>query len=194
MPLEKKFYDLVVRNRSYRRFNEERVLTRQELEYLVSLAGKTPSAGNLQPLRFRPVYEKNEKEELFDSLFWAAYLKDWKGPSPGERPGGYIIVCRDISVKGSNWMFDTGISSQTILLGASDMGLGGCMIASFNREKVSEFIKSKDFEPVLVIALGLPGEKILLEDVHNNGSIKYYRDENDIHHVPKRKLEALLIP
>lgn len=188
------FFGLVLKNRSYRRFDESISLSEDLLKDLVFTARHTASAANLQPLRYRLVFDETEKEKLFSGLSWAAYLKDFHGPEKGERPGGYIIILRDSSVKGSHFMFDAGISAQTILLDAVSRGFGGCMIASFTRDRLLKDLDIPEaFEPVLVIALGKPAEKCIIEDIDESGDIKYFRDEKNIHHVPKRKLSDLLI-
>lgn len=188
------FYNLTLKSRSYRRFNEENCISKDLLKYLVSLARVAPSTANLQPLRYSLVFEEDKKEAVFLNIFWAAYLKDWDGPKKGERPGGYIVVSRDTLLNGNHWMFDVGISAQTILLGAADRGYGGCMIASLRSKEIKEALNIIDgFEPVLVIALGEVVEEVVIEDIDGFGDIKYYRDENNIHHVPKRRLEDLLI-
>ncbi|MCB9481121.1 MAG: nitroreductase family protein [Desulfobacteraceae bacterium] len=194
MPEVDSFFDLVIKNRSYRKFDESASLTEEFLKELVFTARHTASAGNLQPLRYRLVFDQKEKEILFKSLSWAAYLKDFEGPEKGNRPGGYIIMLRDLSSIGNHYMFDAGISAQTILLDAVSKGFGGCMIASFNKNNlVKDFEIDENFEPVLVIAIGKPAEKCIIEDVNESGVIKYYRDSENIHHVPKIKLNDLLI-
>jgi nitroreductase len=194
MPEIGNFFDLVLKNRSFRRFDETFSLSEQFLKDLVFTARHTASAGNLQPLRYKIVFDEAEKEKLFPNLAWAAYFKDFDGPKKGQRPGGYIVIFKDISFKGNYFMFDAGISAQTILLDAVSKGFGGCMIASFNKTRVlNDFEISENFEPLLVIALGKPLEKSMIEDLNDLGDIKYYRDENDVHHVPKRKICDLLI-
>jgi nitroreductase len=188
------FFELVLKNRSYRKFDEKFSLSEKILRELVFTARHTASAANLQPLRYRLVFDESEKEKVFKNLAWAAYLKDFDGPEKGQRPGGYIVVLKDCSFGGHHFMFDAGISSQTILLDAVSRGLGGCMIASFDKKKILSELKIKEnFEPVLVLALGKPDEKCIIEDAENKDEIKYYRDEKGIHHVPKRELDDILI-
>jgi nitroreductase len=188
------FGDIVLKNRSYRRFYENHALDDKYLKKLVSYARLTPSAANLQPLRYRLVSAEDEKEKVFNTLLWAAYLKDFDGPVKGERPGGYIVVLKDSSVKGDLYKYDAGISAQTILLGASFSDLGGCIIASFKKEElIRKLSLPKEVEPVFVIALGKPLEQVVIEDIKKDGDIKYFRDENRVHHVPKIKLDDIII-
>jgi nitroreductase len=130
--------------------------------------------------------------KIFPSLAWAGYLKDWDGPVPGERPSAYIIILGDKTVAES-FNVDHGIAAQSIMLGASESGLGGCMIASIRRELLRKEISiPENFEILLVLALGKPVENVILEEV-KDGDIKYWRDSDQNHHVPKRKLEDVII-
>jgi len=131
---------------------------------------------------------------VFPTLMWAGYLKEWGGPIKGERPAAYIVILGDSRISKSIGC-DHGIASQSILLGAIERGIGGCMIGSVDRDELRAALRIPDcYEILLVLALGKPAEKIVLEDVAADGDIKYYRDELDIHHVPKRKLEDVILP
>ncbi|MGN0328402.1 MAG: nitroreductase family protein [Lachnospira sp.] len=177
------FKDLVLKNRSYRRFHQEKEISCEQLKELAYLGHMTPSAANKQPVRFTLVYKEKDLKNVFDCVKWAGYLKDWDGPAEGERPTGYIILT---APEGLNCAQDEGIIAQTILLGAVDMGLGGCMIGNIDRNKLSDLITiPENHEIRLIIALGVPKEEIVIENIHADGDIKYYRDENQIHHVPK---------
>ncbi len=184
--------DLVSKNRSYRRFDESIRLSRSFLEGLIDLARLSPSARNQQALKFRIVNEKRECDLLFPSLAWAGYIPDWVGPVIGERPSAYIIILGDKDL-GSSFLEDLGISAQSIMLGAVSEGYGGCMIGSIRRESVRrDFSLPENFEILLVLALGKPVEKVVIERI-SEGEIKYWRDENGIHHVPKRDLKDIIV-
>jgi len=186
------FKDLVKKNRSYRRFDESYSIDFHTLEGLVDLARLSASAANRQPLKYIICNNKPCREKIFPSLAWAGYLKDWDGPAPGERPSAYIIILGDKSITGS-FNADYGIAAQSIMLGASEQGLGGCMIASVRRDDLRNSLKIPDnFEILLVLALGKPVEKVLIEDIKDD-DVKYWRDADDFHHVPKRKLDDLII-
>lgn len=186
--------DLVVKTRSYRRFYEEVAVTEETLRELVDLARNTASTVNSQALRFKLVTAENERETVYNNLAWAGLLKDWDGPEKGERPSAYIIIMCDLSV-GCNKHFDDGIAAQTILLGASEKELGGCMFGSINRNRLaSEMnIDIEKYSIDLVIALGKPKENVIIVDVPESGSTAYYRDEEGNHYVPKRSLDNLII-
>lgn len=184
---------LVKKNRSYRRFHEEESLDYTLLEKFVDLAHLTASGANKQALRYYISSTKEYNEKIFPQLRWAGYLKEWDGPSVGERPGGYIILLQNTTNKiGSP--YDVGIAAQTILLGAVEKDLGGCILANINREKIKTALQlPDDFEVLLVIALGKPKEQVVIDEITADDDIKYWRDENHIHHVPKIKLADVII-
>lgn len=188
------FRDLVLKNRSYRRFYENERVSPQVLRDLVDLARLSPSAANVQALKFRLVYSPAETDRLFPCLYWAAALPEWGGPAPGERPAAYIIVLCDLQL-GKNRMWDDGIAAQTIMLGAVEKGLGGCMLGALEREKIAELftVDTDRYSIDLVLALGRPKEIVKIVPVSENGSIAYYRDAEQVHYVPKRSLDELVI-
>jgi len=185
--------DLVLKNRSYRRFHEDVVIDIETLKELVDLARLTASAANKQPLKYMLSCERQKNAVIFSHLAWAGYLKDWPGPPEGERPSAYIIMLGDTEIS-SSFNFDNGIAAQTILLGAVSRGLGGCMIASIQRDKLREALNiPARYEIVLVIALGKPKETVVIEKMGTDGDVKYWRDSEGRHHVPKRSLEDVIL-
>jgi len=184
--------DLVLRNRSYRRFDETTVVSRDTLVELVELARLSPSAANRQPLRFILSAAPDFNHKIFPCLRWAGYLTDWAGPQPGERPTAYIVILKDKRIAGSETP-DHGIAAQSMMLGAVEKGLGGCMIGSIDRDALRMVLGVQDhFEIVLVLALGKPGETVVVEEVRE-GNIKYWRDTDGVHHVPKRAIRDLIL-
>mgnify|MGYP005839288555 CR=1 FL=1 len=187
------FRNLVEKSRTCRRFDEKTPISREVLTELISLARLTPSAGNLQPLKYilSSTPEKNMK--IFPHLRWAAYLPDWAGPAEGEKPAAYIIILGDTFIT-KNFGCDHGIAAQTIMLGAVEKGISGCMFGSIDRPALRSALDiPEQFEILLVIALGMPKEKVVIEPVGENGNIKYWRDKDEIHHVPKRSIEDLIL-
>lgn len=185
--------ELVLKNRSYRRFYQNEKIERTLLEELVDLARLSSSGANLQPLKYVLSNEPDKNEIIFRHLKWAAYLKDWNGPEEGEKPSAYIIVLGDKEISG-NFFWDHGIACQSILLGACEKGLGGCMFGSVDKKGLAEKLDIPErYEILVVIALGKPKEKVVLEDLNETGDIKYWRDENGVHHVPKRKLKDIIL-
>ena len=187
------FKDLVKQNRSCRRFDNSHKIEESTLKSLIELARNSASGANKQPLKYVICRDEKKNEDIFSCLGWAAYLKDWKGPVKEERPAAYIVILGDHSIS-DNFFCDHGIAAQTILLGARAMELGGCMFASINIKSIKKFLNIKDhLEPKLVVALGKPVEEIQIDELGKDGDIKYWRDENKIHHVPKRKLDDIII-
>ena len=186
--------DLIRKNRSFRRFHQDHTLDVATLTDLVDLARLSASAANLQPLRYILSVDSQKNSQIFSCLGWAAYLKDWKGPAEGERPSAYIIVLSD-SEKANDFVgYDCGIASQSILLGAREKGLAGCMIASINRQQLgSLFNVDARFKILLVIAVGKPKEEVVIETVGSDDNIRYWRDKTGVHHVPKRNLKDIII-
>lgn len=183
--------ELVLKNRSYRRFYEDKKIPMDTLKEFVEIGHNTPSAANKQPIRYKLVNDPKETDQVFNCLGWAGYLKDWDGPEKGERPAAYMIM---LTKAGVNSSWDEGIAGQTILLAASEAGMGGCFIGNINREKLAGIIRlDKNYEIKLVIALGYPKEEVILEEIASDGDYKYYRDDNKVHHVPKVKTEDLIM-
>lgn len=184
--------DLVLRNRSYRRFDESHRISWDILLELVELARKTASAGNRQPLKYILSVDPETNDRIFSCLTWAGYLKDWQGPERGERPTAYLVILIDETITNDCWC-DDGIAGQTILLGATEKGLGGCMIGAIDRERLRDELSIPDHLRIrLVLALGKPAEAVVLEDLDPGGDIRYWRDKEGIHHVPKRKRGELI--
>lgn len=187
------FRDLLIKSRSYRRYDQPRRISPQLLTELIELSRYTPSAANLQNLRFRLIHTEEDCELLFPSLKWAGYLRYWDGPEPGERPSAYIIILAPANTTRFHHT-DSGIVAQTIMLGAAEHGLGGCMLASVDKEVVREAFQMPDeLDILLVLALGYPAETVVIEDVIDPDDIEYWRDEEGVHHVPKRLVTELIV-
>jgi len=184
--------DLILKNRSYRRFYEDHRISKEELLELVDLARLSPTGANLQPLRFMLSNEVKTNELIFPNTLWAGYLQDWDGPVKGERPSAYIIILASTnSVQPTE--YDAAIACQSILLGAVEKGIGGCIIGSIKRKELSQKISIPEgYKLSLIIALGKPKEEVVIDEVKED-NIKYWRDEKQVHHVPKRSLESLII-
>jgi len=184
--------EIIKKNRSIRRFHPEKISV-ETLRDLVDLARLSASAANLQPLRYVLSCEEEKNEKIFSCLAWAGYLNDWPGPSPEERPAGYIVILGDTSIC-KNFGCDHGIVAQSMMLGATEAGLGGCMIASIKRDRLREELKIDErYEILLILALGRPAETVVIDEIGSEESIKYWRDEADLHHVPKRKLADIIL-
>ena len=183
--------EIFERNRSYRRYYEDKRIDAAELRDIISVNRYLASGANAQRLRFLPVYDRSECERVFSCLKWAAFLKDWDGPAEGERPAAYIIIATKDDVTADVGV-DVGISAQAMLSLAVEKGMGGCMLLSFDRERLSSILPLDGYKIRLVIALGYPKEKVVITDAVN-GDTKYYRDKNSVHYVPKLSTDEIII-
>ena len=184
--------ELITKTRSFRRFDESYQIDANTLESLIDLARLSSSSANKQPLKYLYYNTKQDCEKVFPYLAWAGYLTDWQGPEKGERPTAYIIILGDKSIS-DIFGVDHGIAAHTIMLGATEAGIGGCIIGSIKRDELSNELSIPDnFDALLVLALGKPVEKVVMEDI-KGADVKYWRDENKNHHVPKRSLKDLII-
>ena len=183
----------MLRNRSCRRFHHKVTIDPETLRQLVDLARLSASGNNLQPLKYILSCDAQKNVSVFPYLEWAGYLKDWTGPSEGERPSAYIIILGDKNIQES-FACDHGIAAQSILLGAAERGFGGCIIGSVQRAGLRQTLRiPAHYEILLVIALGKPGETVEIEAVGPDGDIKYWRDDEGTHHVPKRSLDEIIV-
>jgi len=182
------FKDLINKTRSYRRFDEEHNIEYKTLESLINLARLSASGANRQPLKYVLIHTAEDRNKVFPALSWAGYLTEWPGPAKGERPSAYIIILGDKTIAES-FGIDHGIAAQSIMIGATEAGLGGCIISSVKRDDLMDELRIPEkYEILLVIALGKPVEKVVVEEI-KEGDVKYWRDSNKTHHVPKRSLD-----
>ncbi|MFW5733726.1 MAG: nitroreductase family protein [Oceanidesulfovibrio sp.] len=186
------FHDLVARARTVRRYRESSPVSMQTLEALVDTARLTPSGGNLQPLKYVLSNDPRTNARIFDCLGWASYLKDWPGPAEGERPVAYVVILADAEIA-KNVDCDHGIAALALQLGAAERGLGACIIGNVQRKKLSVVLDLPEtLSILLVVALGEPAEDVVVDPLAPDGSIKYYRDGERVHHVPKRALDDVV--
>jgi nitroreductase len=185
--------ELVLSTRSYRRFDPEVSVDCQILRELVDLARLSASAANRQPLKYILSCSAEDNARVFPYTRWAGALKDWAGPAQGERPAAYIVILGNAEIS-NNVGCDHGIAAQSIMLGATERGLGGCMIGALDRPGLRASLRIPErYDILLVLALGRPAEQVVLEELPPNGNINYWRDENSVHHVPKRALDDVIL-
>ncbi len=185
--------ELILTNRSYRRFYQDQTIDRETLVELVDLARHSASGANKQPLKFFLACDPETNATVFPNTRWAGYLEDWGGPEEGERPAAYVVILGDKDIS-DTFGVDHGIAAQSMLLGAAERGLGGCMIGSVKRNKLHhELGLAANLHILLVVALGKPKETVVIEDLGADGDIEYWRSEDDVHHVPKRLLAELIV-
>ncbi len=185
--------ELILKTRSFRRFYEDVPVEYETLKAFVGLARNSASAANLQPLKYVLSWDRKKNAVIFSHLAWAAYLKDWPGPDEGERPAAYIIILKDKGICESIDC-DHGIAAQSIMLGATDKGLGGCIIGAVRRKRLHKALALQPtYEILLVLAIGKPKETVEIEPLGPDQDIRYWRDRDGIHHVPKRALEDIIV-
>ncbi len=182
--------DIILKSRSYRRFYQEKEIDKSLLIDIIDTVRNTASARNIQPLKYSCTTNKELCNDIFSTLSWAGYLEN-AAPKEGERPTGYILIYNDTNIAPSS-LWDQGIVSQTISMLCAEQGLGACIIASANREKIKNYIDvPANLELALVIAVGYPKEDVRLVTVKDN-QYKYYRD-GEVHYVPKRSLKEIYV-
>ncbi len=189
----KNLEQLIVKNRSYRRFYESERISEENLKSWVNLARQSASARNMQTLKYMLLTQESDCDKMFPLLSWAGYLEDWQGAEKGERPSAYIVVLNDNSLS-EQYFSDDGIASQSILLGATSSGYGGCIVVAVKHKPLREWLKiPQEYKIIQVIALGKPKEQVVLEALPQNGDYKYWRDSEGVHHVPKRSLDEIIL-
>lgn len=190
-------HELVLKNRSYRRFDENVAIPLKTLFKWIDTARLTMSSVNIQPLKYFLSYTPETNAKIRPHTRWAGLLRDFSGPADGENPTAYIVICVDKSVMNATterYAKDIGIAAQTIMLEAAESDFGGCMIGNIDTKEIAAALKLPELWQIgLVLALGKPAEKVVLEVLENGQPSAYYRDADGLHHVPKRKLEDIII-
>ena len=187
------FRTLVEQARSCRRFVEKEPLTMADLEWLINCARMTPCARNQQTLRYSLITQGHVCDALFAKTTWAGALKDWGGPHPGERPTAFIVISLPGNAGHLTWV-DMGIAAQTIQLAATSRAWGCCILASFDVETCRTLCHiPEELAPRLVLGLGKAAETRVVEPVPADGRLAYWRDAENVHHVPQLSLDQLVI-
>ncbi len=191
--------ELIYKNKTFRRFYEDIEIPYSQMRQWIEMVRLIPNARNQQALKYLIINDQDIKNQLFPTLKWAGYLKDWDGPEPGERPSAYIVIGIDRRISDNyiaHWTYvDLGIAIQTLLLAAVEDGYGGCVIVAMNKPKQREILQMPDFIDIqAVVALGKPKENVIWKDMQpGDNDIRYYRDEKGNHYVPKRPLSEILL-
>jgi len=184
-------FDLIRQRRSIRKFQQKK-LDRAQLGKMLDAARLAPSASNLQPLKYVIVDEEGKVAQFFKYVKWAGYIAPDGNPGIGEEPVAYIVILADTQVRKTGYELDAGAAAQNIFLTALEEGIGSCWIFSVDRDAVRKLLNIPDrYEINSVTALGYPAESPVMED--ENGSIRYYKDGAGVLHVPKRKLDDVIL-
>ncbi|MBI2850319.1 MAG: nitroreductase family protein [Chloroflexi bacterium] len=186
------FKNLVLQNRSYRKFHQDIAIAKETLRELVDLARCSASGGNRQPLKYIISCEPDRNDLIFWHIYLARRVREERYPPEGGRPTAYIVILGDKEIR-ETFTPDHGIAAQTIMLGASERGLGGCMVGTIKREELAQALEIPPrYQILLVLALGKPDENVVLEDVNSDGKTMFYWD-GDVRHVPKRPLDDIIV-
>ena len=180
---------LLLRNRSYRGFDNSFVVRDDQLRRIISVNTMIPSACNRQALRFRAVLS-DEADKVLPYIRLGGALRDMKLPLAGTEPRAFIVICA--TVDEDHYIdIDLGISAQSMLLQAVEMGLGGICIGAFDHAAVKASLELER-EPLLIVAIGRPAERISLTEIGADDDHNYYRRDG-VHYVPKVRLDDLII-
>ena len=180
---------LLEKNRSTRGYDASFIVRKDQLRRIVSVNTRVASARNRQPLRFRLVTSE-EAHKVLPYIRMGSALCEMNLPLPGHEPNAFIVVCSVIEPRQSTYI-DLGISVQSMLLQAVEIGLNGLCIMSFDKERIVSEL-NLPHEPLMVVAIGKGAERFRLVDVDTSASRDYYREEG-VHCVPKLVLDELII-
>lgn len=184
-------YDLILKRRTIRKFKQQKI-ERSILEKLINAARFAPSASNMQPLKYAIVDEPSKVKSVFDCVKWAGYIAPAGNPAEGEKPVAFIVILADTEIRKAGYELDIGAAAQSIFLAAAEEGIGTCWMGAIDRDKIREILSIPQRYIIdTVVALGYAAESPVTED--EKSSIKYYKDENGVLHVPKRKLEDIIL-
>ena len=191
----KNLKELITATRSYRGYDHSFTIDRETLADFVDHARLSAASMNVQPLKYYLVYEPEMVDRIQPNTGWARQLPEAHLPHPGKEPSAFIAICQDTTIDENlnRYQRDLGIVGWSMQMAATERGLAGIMLGTFNAGAVAEIMNLPDhIKPLLMVAFGKPDEKIVLTDVVD-GKFKYYRDENDVHYVPKRSLEEIIL-
>ncbi len=182
--------ELLLRNRSQRGYLKDYVVRREELERIVGVCSRIPSACNQQTLRYRLVTRDTGADIVLENIKLGAALPELHLPFPGTEPEAFIVVC-STTPETKLVDIDLGIALQSMLLKAVEMGLAGIAIGAFNRENVKRGL-ALPLDPLMILAIGKGIEKIELTPIHADEPHAYYRKDG-IHYVPKIPAKELIV-
>ena len=178
--------------RTYRRFLQEPVEEAVVREALDNARTAT-SAANLQPLYYVAVTGEETVKAMQPLVKWAAYLPPEQGtPKADETPTAFIVMVKhDFANAFSD--VDVGIAAHTIALSAWNHGVGCCMMGAINIPEIRKLLDIDEKDTIrLVLALGKPAHSSKIVPVGEDGSIKYYLDEDRNFCVPKRAFDEVV--
>lgn len=183
-------FETIYKRRTVRKFKQD-VISLEKLKKLVDAARVAPQGGNIQALKYVVINDEKLLEPIFKTTAWAGYIRPAGDPKEGEKPTAYILILGDTEIKKEGFDIDAGAAVENLLLTAVEEGLGAAWLGAINRNKIKEILNIPDrYVLHTLVALGYPNEIPVIEDTEKN--IKYYKDENGVLHIPKRRLEDIL--
>ena len=183
-------YEAIRKRRTIRKF-QQNPIPEDILKKLIDTARIAPSGSNMQPLKFIVVNNEKIREEIFSHVKWAAYIAPKGNPEIDERPTAYIVVCIDNDIRRVTPESDAGAAIENILLAAVAENIGTCWMQAVDKPEIKKILNIPEQYAIdSVISLGYPKEESVMEELSD--SIKYWKDENGVMHVPKRKLEDIM--
>lgn len=183
-------YETIYKRRTIRKFKQD-IIPVEKLKKLVDAARVAPQGGNVQALKYVVINDKELIEPIFKTTAWAGYIRPDGDPKEGEKPTAYILILGDTEIKKEGFDIDAGAAVENLLLTAVEEGLGAAWLGAIDRKKIKDLLEIPDkYVLHTLVALGYPNETPVIEDAEK--CIKYYKDENGVLHVPKRKLESII--
>ncbi|MFT8314089.1 MAG: nitroreductase family protein [Clostridium sp.] len=184
-------FETIFKRRTIRSFKQDAIQV-EKLKKLVDAARVAPQAANLQPLKYVIINDEKLLEPIFKTTAWAGYIRPAADPQEGQKPVAYILILVDSEIKKEGYDVDAGAAVENLLLTAVEEGLGTAWLGAIDRKKIKELLNIPDkYILHTLVAIGYPAETPIIEDKKDD-SIKYYKDENNVLHVPKRKLEDIV--
>ena len=183
--------EAIYKRRTIRRFKQDPIPI-DVLKKLIDYARIAPAGSNIQSVEYIIVESPAMREKMFPLVRWASSLpKEKRTPESGREPTAYIVVLVNTDIKKSYFDYDIGAAVENILLGAVSFGIGSCWMGNINGKKIRTLLEiPENYEIKHVISLGYPDETSKIEPFE--GSFKYWKEENEMH-IPKRKLEEILL-
>lgn len=181
---------LLLRNRSHRGFSQGCVVEMQQLEKIISVNTRVPSARNQQVLRFLPLTASTGADKVLGHIALGGALPELHLPAEGEEPHAFIVVCT--AVPETKFVdIDLGISLQSMSLKAVEMGLNCVTICAFDKAAIRDAF-GLSLEPLAILAVGKGTDNIQLLSIGEEDDHRYYRKDG-VHYVPKLTLDDLVI-
>ena len=185
-------YDVVKSRRTARRFKQEPI-DREDIIKMIDAARVSPSAGNIQSLKYAIIDSLDERKAIFPYIKYAGYIADWN-PEFTESPVAFIAVLNDTNIRDTNLSTecDCGIAMMSISLVAAEMGIGSCILGSIDKDSITKVLDlNPKYEIMYLIGLGISNQENT--QFNDSDNVKYIMDLSNNFKVPKRKIEDIIV-